>query len=111
MTYKFNKRDFLKSDLGRLLIVLVVGLDTYPVEIESLKSSKSHEFEELNSLVKMYLHLFEMLNIIFVAIKQFYGLECKYEFTTMENSCETDFIVYCNDEVLYSSSQFKLDIN
>lgn len=111
MNYKFNKEKFLQSELGRILRAIVIGLYTFPSEIQSLKSSNSYDFEELKSLEKTYKNLIDQLNVIFVALKQFYGLDCKYEISTIENSIGTDFIVYCNDEILYSSSQFMSDIN
>lgn len=115
MAYKFNKEKFLASELGYQLKTIVISLSDIRYTMELLKSKNQSFGMEMAQLHKDYEILLPQLEIILLVLKQFYNLNCKYDYSVIDKEDvfeEKDFFVYIDNEekeILFVDWVYKYD--
>lgn len=114
MAYKFNKEKFLASELGSELRDIVIALSDIRYTMELLESKNRNFGVEMTCLHKDYEILLPQLKIILLVLKQFYNLNCKYDYSVVDKEdvfAEKDFFVYIDNkekEILFVDNFYKI---
>lgn len=114
MAYKFNKEKFLISELGGTLKDIVITLSDIRYKMDLCRNYKGSFLMEMTELTREYNILLPQLEIILFVLKQFYNLNCKWDYSVLDDVFEEkDFFVYIDNEdkeILFVDDYYKYNM-